>query len=266
MLFLFLVALGFFVGIISGMLGLGGGVLTIPALIILAPELGVKVYTMQQATAVSAFTSLFSSVTGFLTHYKKGFIPLKEIQPILITSLISGILGTWFSTLLSDEALQWLFFVVLLAILTLELKLPKSKLKAQTNNAQSEDENTQLFHLADKQSIAICSIMSFVVSQIGIGGSILFIPYLMVFKHVPIRYAIGAGSCFVITNAVAVIIGKVSLGILPWPDMAYVAFSAILGGHLGGFLSHKIQEKWLRMLLIVMMSLTVIRFAINLVL
>ena len=260
---LFLITLGLIVGIISGMLGLGGGVLTVPALVALAPDLGFKAYSMQVATGISAFTSLFATTSGFITHFKKGFISLNFIKPIILISLVASFCGSIVSSFVPDKYLQWLFVLVLVVILIIEIFAPRPSLN--NRNEIDDDSNATPASLNDPQVQLVTGITSFLVSHIGIGGSILFIPYLLRFRNMPIRYAIGTGTCFVLFNAVGLIAGKMLLNLVAWHEILMVATSAVIGGQIGSKLSHKMPASWLRTLIVVMMSMTIIKLVINLV-
>jgi uncharacterized protein len=256
----FLVILGFCVGLISGLLGLGGGTVTVPALVFLAPDLGLRGYPMQVATGMSAFLSFFSCLSGAVGHWRRGFIAFHVVSPIIITCFISGLAGTLVSRLIPDIILQLVFAAVLIGILILEWRLPKERRRAHDTE---ETELPQSPLANDPLALATTAVMSFLVSNIGIGGSVLFIPYLLYVKHVPIRYAIGAGTCFVLVTAMSVIAGKVFLELLPMPDALWLSVSALVGGQLGAMLSHRVPAKWLRRLLMTIIVVTLIRFLIQ---
>ncbi|MCD6400544.1 MAG: sulfite exporter TauE/SafE family protein [Anaerolineales bacterium] len=75
--------LGFGIGIIAGLLGIGGGFLIVPLLMMMG-------YPTKTAAATSAFTVVFSSVTGFLGHLAVGHYNWK----LMVFAAIAVIIGS----------------------------------------------------------------------------------------------------------------------------------------------------------------------------
>ncbi len=85
--FVSLSILGIIVGFISGLLGVGGGGLISPAMVLMG-------FNPKKVAAITAFVVPFSSFTGFLTYLAMGSINLK----ILIVVTIAGFFGAYIGT------------------------------------------------------------------------------------------------------------------------------------------------------------------------
>jgi len=85
--FVSLSILGIVVGFISGLLGVGGGGLISPAMVLMG-------FNPKKVAAITAFVVPFSSFTGFLTYLAMGSINLK----ILIVVTIAGFFGAYIGT------------------------------------------------------------------------------------------------------------------------------------------------------------------------
>jgi len=85
----YLIALGFVVGILSGLLGIGGAFILNPALIYL---IGVPT---RVAIGTSLFQTIFVSGYGGLTHFFKGNVNFALIACILVGSLVGSQLGVF---------------------------------------------------------------------------------------------------------------------------------------------------------------------------
>lgn len=112
---------GAVVGTLTGVLGVGGGFLIVPALVVLVG------LPMQMAVGTSLVIITMNSMAGFLGH-----IHDNSIQPLLILVFVSsGLLGTFIGTRLAKflpaKKLQTTFawFVILLAIFLLVDNLKK---------------------------------------------------------------------------------------------------------------------------------------------
>ena len=103
--------LGAVIGIISGMIGIGGGAFLIPALIFF--------YGMSQKTAqgTSVATLLLPiGIFAFWTYYKAGHVDLKLGMLIAVGFAFGGYFGGLWAQHLSDVVLRRGFAVLLVAL------------------------------------------------------------------------------------------------------------------------------------------------------
>lgn len=90
---------GLFVGIISGLFGVGGGSLLVPLMVILFQ------YPPHIATATSMFTILLTSIVGSFTHLFQGHIDWYAVLVLAPGAWIGGKWGAWISNKLTSKAL-----------------------------------------------------------------------------------------------------------------------------------------------------------------
>lgn len=96
---------------LSGLVGLGGGVIIVPALVFL---LGFSQY---QATGTSLGILLLpAGIFAVMNYYKKGYIDIKVVLLIFAGFLIGGYLGSKISLSLPQTTLKKIFAVVLILI------------------------------------------------------------------------------------------------------------------------------------------------------
>ena len=106
-----LVVVGLLAGILSGLVGLGGGVIIVPALVFL---LG---FSQHQATGTSLGILLLpAGIFAVMNYYQKGFIDVKVVLLIFVGFLAGGWLGSKISLSLNEAVLKKVFAVVLLLI------------------------------------------------------------------------------------------------------------------------------------------------------
>ena len=75
-IFLICILLGSVVGFCAGLLGIGGGLLIVPALVYLLPQLGIETnLVMQMALATSLATIVVTSLSAALAHHRNKNIP-----------------------------------------------------------------------------------------------------------------------------------------------------------------------------------------------
>ncbi|WP_419742092.1 sulfite exporter TauE/SafE family protein [Paraclostridium dentum] len=112
---MFLVLLGFFSGIIGGM-GMGGGTILIPALILFA-NIDPKI-----AQSINLLSSIPMTIFALFIHIKNKKVILKLVIPIASFGILGAIFGSFLATYLSSEVLKKVFGVFLLVIGVLEVK------------------------------------------------------------------------------------------------------------------------------------------------
>ncbi len=103
--------MGLFAGTLSGLVGIGGGVIIVPALIFL--------FKFSQHTAQGTTLALMVPPVGILaaiTYYRHGFVDLKVAGIICIGFVLGGLIGARLATSLSCAVLEKVFGVALLLI------------------------------------------------------------------------------------------------------------------------------------------------------
>jgi uncharacterized membrane protein YfcA len=105
------VSLGLLAGVISGLIGIGGGIIIIPALIFL--------FGLTQQQAQGTTLALMVPPIGLLaawTYYKHGYVNLNIVAFVCLGFFIGGLFGAKLATALPTEMLQKVFGVALLLI------------------------------------------------------------------------------------------------------------------------------------------------------
>ncbi|HTR28516.1 MAG TPA: sulfite exporter TauE/SafE family protein [Puia sp.] len=108
---LLLLIVGLSAGMLSGLVGLGGGVIIVPALVYLMG------FSQHQATGTSLGILLLpAGIFAVINYYNKGYIDIKVVLLIFAGFLIGGWLGSKISLNLSQVTLKKVFAVILLLI------------------------------------------------------------------------------------------------------------------------------------------------------
>lgn len=105
------VFLGLVVGVLSGMVGVGGGIILIPAL--------VYFYGFSQHMAQGTSTAMLLPPIGILaayTYYKHGFVDVRATLLICAGFILGGLFGAKIAVALPNDALKRGFGVLLMLI------------------------------------------------------------------------------------------------------------------------------------------------------
>jgi uncharacterized protein len=108
---LLIVLIGLAAGILSGLVGVGGGIIIVPALIFL---LG---FGMHQAMGTSLGILLLpAGILGVLNYYRKGYVDVKVVVILFVGFLVGNYVGSKISLGLSETVLKKIFAMVLVLI------------------------------------------------------------------------------------------------------------------------------------------------------
>ena len=106
-----LILVGLLAGILSGLVGLGGGVIIVPALVFL---LG---FSQHQAQGTSLGILLLpAGIFAVINYYKKGYIDVKVVLLLFAGFLIGGWIGSQISLNISETLLKKVFAIALVLI------------------------------------------------------------------------------------------------------------------------------------------------------
>lgn len=106
-----LLLIGFIAGIFSGFVGLGGGVIIVPALIYF---LGMSQHQAQGTTLAMMLPPI--GILAVINYYKKGFVDIQSAMILSAAFIIGGYLGSKVAVNISPEAIKRFFGILILLI------------------------------------------------------------------------------------------------------------------------------------------------------
>lgn len=106
-----LLIIGLAAGMLSGMVGVGGGIIIVPALVYF---LGFSQH-MAQGTSLGLLMLPVGMLAVF-NYYKKGYVDPKVVGIMCVAFVIGAFMGSKFSLAISEEKLKKIFAVLLLFI------------------------------------------------------------------------------------------------------------------------------------------------------
>ncbi|WP_245745309.1 sulfite exporter TauE/SafE family protein [Lentibacillus persicus] len=98
------------IGAISGLFGIGGGAMIVPAMLFL---FGLSIHT---ATATSMFVILFISIMSAGTHIALGHVVWEYVIVFIIGAWIGGTLGAKANQLIDSNILEWILRLMLIVV------------------------------------------------------------------------------------------------------------------------------------------------------
>lgn len=230
------------VGLVLGLVGGGGSILTVPIFVYV---LG---YNPVIATAYSLFVVGSSSLVGTIQKMRKGFVDIKigltfsfpSFMAVYLSRryLVPNLPETFFSfgnlSLTKDMAIMVFFALVMLL--------------AAISMIRTKREEQQLLNI--KQPYYLTFIQGLVIGTvtglIGAGGGFLYVPALVLWAKLPMKKAVGTSLIIVTINSLIGFTGDLQTIEIEW--LFLISFSAftIIGILIGVFLSKYISGKKLK--------------------
>jgi hypothetical protein len=189
-------AVGLVVGFVSGLVGIGGGVLIVPFLYFFYSNpifAGVSVPLQAQTTMAHA-TSLFimvpTAIVGTITYARKGVVLWRAAVPIAVFSVLGAALGAQLAPRLPAALLQ-LGFGSFLLVTAADLAFGR-------RHAIAGDLNVSMGRAA------LTGLLVGVFSALlGVGGGLVAIPLMMRLMHVPLARVAATSLAIVSAAALA---------------------------------------------------------------
>lgn len=211
--------IGAVAGILAGLLGIGGGLVIVPMLVWALSNQGVAPeILMHVALATSMASIMFTSVSSFMAHHRRGAVRWEVVRRIVIGIFTGTFLGSCFAASMSTEFLQGFFCIFLYVVATQMLMNKKPKASRNLPGAAG--------------MFGVGNAIGAVSSLVGIGGGTMSVPF-MVFCNIPVHHAIGTSAAIGLPIAVAGTIGYIfngwGLEILPAYSLGYVSLTALFG-------------------------------------
>lgn len=274
--FIGLAVAGIFIGVLSGMLGIGGGTIMVPLLRLV---FGLDAY---MATATSLFAIIPTSLSGMISHLRA-----KTCYPKLGLALgLGGAATSSIGVYLGSISPAWAIMVVAAVIILYSafnmlrkaLRLPSDKKEKAARAAAKAGAEVQMHHieptsLAEEEfaltgkkiagGVGIGLVAGLASGYVGVGGGFIMVPLMTSWLGVPMHRASGTSLIAIIILAIPGVIEQIVLGHVDFLAGIMLCAGAIPGAYLGAKLVPKIPERTLRFIFAGFLGVAGIMLALN---
>lgn len=227
------VACGLAIGVSLGLLGGGGSILAVPAL----------VYLLGQDVDAAVPTSLLvvgaSSFGGIAEHARNGDIRWRTALGFAVPGTATSFAGAWLNSRLDQNVLLLIFAGLMLLVAVRMVR--RSSSSEPSDGERRFEGRTRLLVAATGGAL-----VGFVTGLLGVGGGFLIVPALVSVLQLPMAVAVGTSLVVIVINAAAGFVANLGGADL---DLAMAgAFTAggLVGAVLGARLAPRIEERRLR--------------------
>ena len=227
---LWLIALGFAAGILGSMIGLGGGIIVVPVLTFLG-------FSPTAAASNSLFAALSNAIASTISYSRQKRIEYSLGLKLGLLTIPGTLIGAVISNDVTPDIFKILFGFVLIASAVYIFLRKKIETKEKTLSKQM-----MVFAVGASFFAGIIS------SFFGIGGGIIFVPLMVVGMGMAMKKAAPTSQLILLFASLS---GVITHSILGHPDFIQAGFLAIgsfIGGLVGARLSLDIKERYLQIL------------------
>jgi hypothetical protein len=242
--------LGLFTGLLSGLLGIGGGIVMAPLLLYVPPLFGLEPLPMRTVAGLTIVQGLLACVTGALSHRRFRFMSDRLSLYMGTSIFVAAMAGGIGSRYVSNEILLFLF-----ACLTLSA----SFLMLIPVGGDSENPDVSSLIFSRGRAVTAASGVGLLGGLVGQGGSFILIPLMTAFVRIPTRIAIGSNLAIVLLSTFAGFIGKAVTGQIEWLMTVPIILTVIPVTAIGSQVSRRVPVAKLRWILAILIAVAAIR-------
>lgn len=252
---LVLVLIGIAASSLGSLIGLGGGIIVVPALLYLGSLHGFQYITPQVAAGTSLFTMIFTGLSSTLAYMKHKVVDYKSGLIFLIGSGPGSILGAWVTESLNLQAFNIFFgifvlFVSVVLMLRDRLKpLPYREDRGITRTFTDNTGKTFEYGFNPVAGILIAFAVGFLSGIFGIGGGSLMVPTMILIFFFPPHVSVATSMFMILPTSILSSITHITLGNVNWLLALALVPGAWIGAKVGVYLNSKLKSKTIVILL-----------------
>ena len=252
-----LLGLGFCAGMLGGLIGIGGGVITIPALSLLFAK------DIHLAQAASMNVVVFVAVPAAYRHWRQGEMCVSLLKYVVPFGIIGIIAGVYLNNVVPAYGMEKIFGAFLVYVIIANIL----KLTGRIREPHSREPKINI-----PRGCGIGLPAGFGAGLLGIGGGLITVPLAQTLSHLTLPRAIAISSGLMCFTAVVGAAVKdmtlhtlhdaqgVPLSVVDALQIAVWIFpTAIIGAWIGAKLTHSLPVKGIRGVFIVVLVVATVK-------
>ncbi len=234
--------LGGIVGTLSAFIGIGGGIILVPALIFLGldPHL---------ATGTSLVVVLFTGLSSAIAYFRQGRVDWKTGLILELTTAPGGYLGALLTAFTSSEQMKVLF-AMLMALVSYkmwkeELRLGRFAGGLRLKRIVGRGGGMTVYQIDIIPAMALSFLAGLSSGFFGIGGGVLKVP-ILVAAGTPVHVAVATSSFMIVITALSGLIVRTSLGHVMYSYLLGLVPGTVFGAQVGARIAGRTKSKIIR--------------------
>ncbi|MEB3831460.1 sulfite exporter TauE/SafE family protein [Phormidium sp. CCY1219] len=231
--------LGIATGTLAGLLGIGGGLLMVPALTLS----GVAI---DRATATSLVGVFLSSVSGSFRNWRSDRLNWKASLGLAVGGIPTAQLGAWLGDRLPSLWLSLSFAALLLV--SIYLMGLRRKMQQTETGDRADDEENATPSTQPLKAIAIGLLAGLLAGLFGVGGGVVMVPLQVIVLQVPIKQAVPISLGAIVLISASGLLRHAYQGNVLWFTGLGIGIGAIVGAQVGTRLLPRLPAKIITLL------------------
>jgi uncharacterized protein len=245
--FLFYTVVGLLAATLGSLVGLGGGIIIVPALVYLGPLILGHPVDVTTAVGTSLAVLVFTAMSSTFTFVKQKRVDFRSGWIYFITCGPGAMLGSYTTQFVNAKSFQlsFGFFMLAMAILMIlrdKLKPLNVKWGIQRTYTDASGQSFE-YGYSILPALLIGLGVGFISGLFGIGGGSLFVPAMVLLFRYPPHVATATSMFVIFLSSLTGTFTKLSLGEVDLWMVLGLAPSAIVGGWLGAKIAGKLSSK-----------------------
>ncbi|MGG4488490.1 sulfite exporter TauE/SafE family protein [Metabacillus idriensis] len=247
----FLVLIGLIAGTIGSLVGLGGGIIVVPAMLFSSAYFTIfENVTPQTAVGTSLLVVIFTGLSSTLAYMKVKKVDYKSGLIFFIGSGPGGIIGAYLNKYLNLDSFSLYFglfmiFVSLLLMMRDKWK-PKYREPGQGDVIRyypSENGKETAYFYKPVPAVFISFGVGFISGLLGIGGGALMVPAMVLLFLFPPHIAVATSMFIIFLSGISSSVMHIALGNVNWLFALALIPGAWAGGKAGAMIATKLSGK-----------------------
>ncbi|UOE93675.1 sulfite exporter TauE/SafE family protein [Alkalihalobacillus sp. LMS39] len=252
---LLLLIIGLLAGTIGSVMGLGGGIIVVPALLLFSHSIAIlHGVTPQVAVGTSLLIMIFTGLSSTLAYIKQKKVDVKSGLFFLCGSIPGAFVGVFINKgiQVDDFLLYFGLFIIFISFVFLvrdKLKPIQSKRHMMMREYINEQNEKIQYGYHPLLALSISFLVGMLSGLFGIGGGSLMVPAMILMFGFPPHLAVATSMFMIFFSAIASSVSHIFLGNVNWLLALTLIPGAWLGGALGAYINAKIKSDTLVLLL-----------------
>lgn len=255
LIWLFIV--GLFGGTIGSLLGLGGGIIIIPALLLFSEHIP-QFAGIQPAEAIgtSLILVILTALSSTMSYAKKKRIDYHSGWYYFISCGPAAMIGAYIARFFDPDSFFIAFGILMVAVsilLFVKNRLPRSTIPHDVQRVLTDDTGqTYRFGYHRGTALSLSFVIGLTSGLFGIGGGALLVPLMIILFRYPTHIATATSMFTILLTSISGSLIHFVQGNINWHAVLFLAPGVWLGGKFGVWISNRLTSKGL---------LNVLRFA-----
>lgn len=235
-------------GVVSGLFGVGGGIVLVPFLVL------VRGWPQKQAQATSLVMVAMAATAGLLQYALAGNVIWAAAAAVLVGGLVGAVIGSALVARLQTWVLQVAFAVLLVVA---AVRMVASPVSDVTGSLPAWSALLLVAYVVSGLAMGVLSAL------FGIGGGILLVPLLVTAFGYDVRLA--AGTSLAVMGLIALVgaVRQSRQGATDWRAGVLLGLGGIVGGLVGAALAQWLPLGVLTWLFAALLTFTAVRLALT---